>query len=151
MVPGDRVRVTGHWARGYVEQETTLIRKTSEGWVVSLKTSIPGGSESSLWVVPEANLELVRSHVDDQGRPMSDPVAITMSRSDWHLARNQIRNMADLWRKQSYDRSIAARCDDIADLIDLQLHDTEPSADQVDVTSNSGAQGYLSAKQEEDQ
>jgi hypothetical protein len=49
---------------------------------------------------------------------MDEPVTLTLTRGEWWLARNQLRNMADDWRDRGGIIGMADKCDAVADKID---------------------------------
>lgn len=55
-------------------------------------------------------------HKDEYGRPMTEMVTVTLTRSDWWMIRNQMSNMSDVWAKDNQP-FMASRCKVIAETV----------------------------------
>lgn len=59
--------------------------------------------------------------VDGEGNQMAEDITVTLSRAEWWMMRNQLRNQADDWRDHLKVPKMAAKCDYLADQIDAVL------------------------------
>lgn len=62
------------------------------------------------------------NRVDGEGRPVTDPLTVTLSRSAWHAARNQLLNQAETWDRTA--PAFAERVRQIARSIEAQALNT---------------------------
>jgi hypothetical protein len=61
------------------------------------------------------------THTDEYGRSLDESVAVTLTRAEWWLIQNQLRNMADEWDRTK-DQALAQKCRSAADKIYQQFY-----------------------------